>query len=108
MLRCHGDDGIGPVLEPALFLSGCYDFDFTLVFEDVLFSILPCGVFLLLAAWRVAVLRARPVLVRWPLLRASKQVRVETHSSQVASQDYLLTRVYRWPLPFRPCSSWPS
>jgi len=75
MFRCGGDDGIGPVLGSAFFNPGCYDFDFTLVFEDVLFSIIPCGVFLLLAAWRLYALRSRPVIVRWPLLRAMKQVR---------------------------------
>ena len=76
MYRCGGDDDIGPVLGSAIFNPGCYNFDFTLVFEDVLFSIVPCAFFSLLAAWRIYILRTRPVVVRWPLLRALKQVRI--------------------------------
>ncbi len=73
MFRCSGDDSFGPVLGPDNG-SGCYNFDFTLTFEDCIFAIAPCGLLLLLAAWRLYDLARRPAIVRWPLLRAVKQV----------------------------------
>ncbi|KAH8891756.1 ABC transporter [Thozetella sp. PMI_491] len=72
MLRCSGDDTIGPALDSSLFSSGCYNFDFTLVFEDVISSLLPCGILLILCPWRLRVLSRRSATVRWPLLRALK------------------------------------
>lgn len=74
MFRCSGDDSFGPVLDPSFLNLGCYNFDFTLVFEDSILSITPCGLVLLLAAWRLYILLRRPVVVFWPLIRALKLV----------------------------------
>jgi hypothetical protein len=74
MLRCSGDDTIGPVLGSSALSPGCYNFDFTVVFEDSIFSIAPCFVVLVLAAWRLYNLVGKPVVVRWPLLHALKLV----------------------------------
>jgi len=74
MFRCSGDNTIGPVLTSAFVNPNCYDFDFTLVFEDSLFSIIPCGIVLLVTAWRLHTLVRRDTIVRWPLLRALKLV----------------------------------
>ncbi|KAK0644149.1 ABC transporter [Cercophora newfieldiana] len=50
MDRCPGDDTFGPVLEHHD--GNCYNFDFTLVFEESIFSIAPCIIVLPLAAVR--------------------------------------------------------
>ncbi len=72
MIRCSGDDTFGPVLGPES--DGCYNFDFTLVFEESIFSIVPCAIVLPLAAVRLYFLLRRPVSVRWQLLQAAKLV----------------------------------
>ncbi|OAA65704.1 ABC transporter [Niveomyces insectorum RCEF 264] len=69
MIRCANDDGFGPVLTSG---PNCYSFDFTLVFEDYILSIAPCGIALLLAIPRLYFLFRRQAVVRWPLLRAVK------------------------------------
>ena len=74
MFRCSGDDTFGPVLGSSSPNPGCYNFDFTLVFEDSIFSILPCGIAIVLGAWRLYALVKRQVAVQWPLLRALKAV----------------------------------
>ena len=71
MNRCPADDSFGPVLSNG---PGCYSFDFTLVFEDYIFSIAPCGLALLLAAWRSYNIVGRKDIVQWPLIRALKLV----------------------------------
>jgi len=62
MERCPGDDTFGPVLEP----GHCYSFDFTLVFEESIFAIVPCAVVLPLTAARLWQLCNRPVTVYRP------------------------------------------
>jgi hypothetical protein len=42
-------------------LSQCRSFDFTLLFEDAIFALLPAALFLVLAAFRA------PVLIRGPV-----------------------------------------
>ncbi|KAK3935755.1 P-loop containing nucleoside triphosphate hydrolase protein [Diplogelasinospora grovesii] len=71
MIRCTGDNNFGPVLEPGL-VTDCYNFDFTLVFEESIFSIAPCAIALLNAAFRLYRLSKRQTVVQWPLLRAFK------------------------------------
>ncbi len=71
VVRCPGDDGFGPALDDD---PSCYSFDFTLVFEDYFFSIAPCGIALLLAAWRFYILAKRRDVVHWPVVRAVKLV----------------------------------
>jgi ATP-binding cassette, subfamily C (CFTR/MRP), member 1 len=73
MLRCSGDDTFGPVLGSAPI--GCYNFDFTLLFEEAIFTIAPCALVLPLAAWRLFRVIRRPVLVQWPIVHALKFVR---------------------------------
>lgn len=74
MVRCSGDDTFGPVLNHTSD-NGCYNFDFTLVFEDSIFSIVPCSIVTLLTAWRLYGLVGKKVVVQWPLLHALKLVR---------------------------------
>ncbi|KAK3353395.1 ABC transporter [Lasiosphaeria hispida] len=71
--RCAGDDTFGPVLGRG-FITPCYEFDFTLVFEDSIFSIAPCAIVLPLVAFRLHQIWRRPVVVSWPLIRTSKWV----------------------------------
>ncbi|KAJ5117987.1 hypothetical protein N7526_011010 [Penicillium atrosanguineum] len=52
------DDQFGPRV-----ISQCRPFDFTLLFEDAIFAILPAGLFLVLAAFRATVLIRGPVKV---------------------------------------------
>ncbi len=84
MVRCGNDDSFGPVLTAG---PGCYEFDFTLVFEDSIFSIAPCGLVILLAAWRLHRLIGRPTVVQWPLLRALKLVCGGANARQRPGKD---------------------
>lgn len=72
MVRCAGDETFGPILGSSA--SGCYNFDFTIVFEDSIFTIVPCGIFLLTSTWRLYYLLSKEVVVQWPLLYALKLV----------------------------------
>jgi len=74
MPRCSGDNTFGPVLGSSFLNPGCYNFDFTIVFEDSIFSIAPCGFVLLLSFWRLYKISGRKVVVHWPLLHALKLV----------------------------------
>lgn len=60
-------------LEP--FASGCRgDFDFTILFELVILSVLPAVCFLALSSHRIWRLRSRPVVIRGSILSLSKLV----------------------------------
>lgn len=60
-------------LEP--FVSGCRrDFDFTLLFEEITFSIIPSACFLTLSAYRIWSLRGRPRIEGESFLKCSKLV----------------------------------
>jgi len=85
MERCPGDDRFGPVLDAGKL--ACYGFDFTLVFEESIFSIVPCVILIPLAAARLRRLWSRPVetyrlhkpwessaLANWPLVLGLKLV----------------------------------
>lgn len=75
MLRCGGDDSFGPVLASnSTSSTACYDSDFTLLFEEALLSLIPNGLFLLVAARRIhRLIRVHnKTVVVWPLLRACK------------------------------------
>ncbi|KAI1880861.1 hypothetical protein JX265_001101 [Neoarthrinium moseri] len=64
---CNNDDSIGPSV------SGCRDeFDFTVVFELLFFTIVPSALFVGLSSWRVALLIKRPVVVDAPFLQLIK------------------------------------
>jgi len=66
---CSNDDAFGPGV------SGCRDnFDFTVKFELLIFSIVPAVLFIVLAIWRVALLMRKPVIVHAPKLQLLKLV----------------------------------
>ena len=66
---CAGDSSFGPAVH------GCRDdFDFTLEFERIFFSIIPSSAFVALSLARCVWLVRRPVLVSSPALRSVKTV----------------------------------
>lgn len=68
---CAGDTSFGPTVR------GCRDdFDFTLKFEKLFLSIIPTSVFLATALPRLIYLSRRPVIVKGPVLRLVKSVRL--------------------------------
>ncbi len=67
--HCLNDDTLGPVV------IGCRDnFDFTIVFEQSVFSIVPSVLFVALAAARIARLRGKPQVVAARSFQALKIV----------------------------------
>lgn len=63
------DDSFGPVV------AGCRDdFDFTLVFEESIFTILPSALFLCFIPLRFWSIYRRPDAVKWPRLLLLKLV----------------------------------
>lgn len=91
MDRCPGDNTFGPTLGPRV--GGCYDFDFTLVFEESIFSIAPCALVIPAAIFRLRTLLNFSLLsqkneqelgqfIQWPLARALKLVRPSTTLTQ--------------------------
>lgn len=83
MDRCAGDDTFGPSLDPRL--GNCYEFDFTLVFEEAIFLTAPCALVIPIVGFRLYLIlkpssfsakrenQAGPV-IHWPLVRALKLV----------------------------------
>ncbi|KAK8045365.1 ABC multidrug transporter [Apiospora rasikravindrae] len=64
---CKNDNLIGPNV------SGCRDdFDFTVKFELVVFSVVPSAIFVVLALWRTFHLSRKPVIVNEPALQLLK------------------------------------
>lgn len=72
MNRCHGDDGFGRTLD---YNFHCYSFDFTLYFEECIFSLVPAILAVVLASFRIYSVLGRPRTIEWPVGRALKQVR---------------------------------
>lgn len=71
---CVNDD----VMEPAV--VGCRgDFDFTIKFEKIVFSLLPAAIFIAACAPRIASLWHCRVLVRGTVLRLAKLVSGPSH-----------------------------
>ena len=67
---CQNDFTFGPAV------IGCRgNFDFTLLFEQIVFSIVPAGLFILLSIWRLTVITSSPTLIGGPQFRAAKLVR---------------------------------
>ncbi|XXG95509.1 hypothetical protein Hte_001773 [Hypoxylon texense] len=61
------DQSLGPSVR------GCRgDFDFTVKFEQLFFSITPSAIFIIVSLWRTALLVRRPTIVGAPLLRLAK------------------------------------
>lgn len=68
------DDSFGPTVH----LQSCRDgFDFTLLFEESIFAILPSVLLLCAVPVRLRSLYRRPDAVNWPLLRVIKLVSSE-------------------------------
>lgn len=60
MMDCRlADEAFGPAVSPA-----CRTFDFTLLFEQSILSLLPNGLLLVLATWHTAVLSQKPTVTR--------------------------------------------
>ena len=66
-----GDDGFGPVVMPG---PNCRDFDFTLLFEDLFFALIPSAIMLFAAAMQIINLWKKPVLLNWEWFRVMKLV----------------------------------
>lgn len=71
MQRCDGDDSFGPALGSGL---DCHNFDFTIFFEDCIFSLIPSILVIVAAAYRVFLLLKRPKIINWPVGEALKHV----------------------------------
>jgi len=66
---CLDDSTFGPVV------VGCRgDFDFTVLFEQVIFSIVPSSIFILLGIPRLVTLRKRVVILKGRSLQLVKAV----------------------------------
>ncbi|KAL2257594.1 hypothetical protein VTK26DRAFT_9425 [Humicola hyalothermophila] len=64
---CPDDDSFGPAVR------GCRDdFDFTIKFEKIFFTLIPAPVFIALALCRIVYLARKPVIVGGVLLRTAK------------------------------------
>lgn len=71
LIRLCPDDSFGPTVD----LKICRDgFDFTLLFEESIFAILPAALLLCVAPLRVWSIWRRPDAVKWSLLRVVKLV----------------------------------
>lgn len=69
VISCRNDFTLDP------FVEGCRgDFDFTLLFELVVLSVVPSVCFLVLSSFRIWSLRRKPVLIRGSLLSLGKLV----------------------------------
>jgi len=66
---CPDDEKFGPVVQ------GCRDdFDFTIKFEKIFFSLIPASLFIAAALCRVVYLLRRPVIVGGRVLQVAKVV----------------------------------
>lgn len=69
--NCLNDDDFGPVVK------GCRDdFDFTVKFELIIFSLIPCSIFILVAPLRCLQLKKRKTIVEARLFLVTKLVSV--------------------------------
>ncbi|KXX77725.1 Canalicular multispecific organic anion transporter 1 [Madurella mycetomatis] len=72
---CLDDESFGPTVR------GCRgDFDFTIKFERIFFSLIPAPVFIALALARIVHLTRKPIIVSGRLLRVSKLVAISAYS----------------------------
>ncbi|KAI1089864.1 ABC multidrug transporter [Rostrohypoxylon terebratum] len=80
------DQSLGPNI------LGCRgDFDFTIKFEQLFFSLVPAVIFILASPWRIAFLARRPTIVGAPLLRLAKIGVLVSYASLELSQLILIT-----------------
>ena len=71
MNRCNGDDQFGPTLGHGI---DCYYFDFTLYFEECIFSLVPAILGITVALLRIYSVLGRLRQIEWPIGKALKQV----------------------------------
>ncbi|KAI0894640.1 ABC multidrug transporter [Annulohypoxylon nitens] len=80
------DQSLGPNV------LGCRgDFDFTIRFEQLFFSLVPAVIFILASPWRIALLARRPTIVGAPLLRLAKIGVLVSYASLELAQLILIT-----------------
>ncbi|KAH8761640.1 ATPase-like protein [Diaporthe sp. PMI_573] len=80
--ECLGDGGFGPAVH------GCRsDFDFTIKFELIVFSLLCTSIFIAISALRIVHLRTKPVIVATSSWKSAK---LATTSIYIAVQVFLL------------------
>ncbi|KAI0888406.1 uncharacterized protein GGS22DRAFT_155800 [Annulohypoxylon maeteangense] len=80
------DQSLGPNV------LGCRgDFDFTVRFEQLFFSLAPAAIFILSSPWRIAYLIRKPTIVGAPLLRLAKLGALVSYASLELSQLILIT-----------------
>ncbi|KAF4629796.1 hypothetical protein G7Y89_g8347 [Cudoniella acicularis] len=85
---CLDDDSFGPAVH------GCRDdFDFTIKFEKIFFSLIPASVFIALALTRTVFLLGRPEIVRGPILRGTKLATLIAYSALQLSLLVLSTKL---------------
>lgn len=72
MKRCNGDNSFGPALGPG---SDCHNFDFTILFEDCIFSLIPSILAIIAAIYRIYGVFKKTKVIIWPIGRALKLVR---------------------------------
>ncbi|ETS81802.1 hypothetical protein PFICI_06804 [Pestalotiopsis fici W106-1] len=68
MKRCKDED-FGPALGPG---PDCHNFDFTLLFEDCIFSLIPSVIAIIVCAYRASTIFKRSKVISWSLARALK------------------------------------
>jgi hypothetical protein len=91
MVGSCSDDTFGPIVH------GCRDgFDFTLLFEDAILSLIPSILVLLASVVRVLQLQSRPVLVHGRSLQWSKQVRWTSQRSITRANDLPASDISLW------------
>src|ERR1700709_2542438 len=79
---CRNDNTVGPSV------LGCRDdFDFTVNFEQLFFSITPSAIFILLSVWRTAWIGRRPVIVDAPILQLAKLVSQEICRASMTTRE---------------------
>lgn len=71
MKRCDNDNDFGPALGPG---PDCHNFDFTLLFEDSILSLVPSVFIILVCVFHIYNIFSIPTVISWPLGRTSKIV----------------------------------
>lgn len=73
-MACHDDNTLGLVLLPQQASAHCRTFDFTLAFEDLVFTLVPCFIFFPIIIHSICRVVRRPKLVDWQLCWWAKVV----------------------------------
>jgi hypothetical protein len=97
---CPDDESFGPAVR------GCRgDFDFTITFEKIFFSLIPAPIFIAFALCRIVYLARKQAIVGGLFLRSAKLVRQNCWAQCHRAQTLMLT-MHRSPFSCLPsCSS---